>query len=293
MTVQLAPLEDVQLAYEDTGHGAAVVFSHEFAGDLRSWEPQVRALARRYRCVTYNHRGFPPSSVPDEAEAYSERHLVVDLLRLMDHLRLERAHIVGHSMGASVALNFALLYPERCSSVVIAGAGTGTTNRARFEADVAAVVDLIQTQGIERFAEVYAVGPSRLPFRRKDPKGWSEFRTRLTEHSATGQALTMLGVQLRRPTIFDLGPRLQNLRTPALIVVGDEDEPCIDPSVFMKRQIPCVGLAVFPQTGHTLNLEEPDLFNRLLIDFFSAAESNDWSTRGEVSTALITAEGSQ
>jgi pimeloyl-ACP methyl ester carboxylesterase len=282
-----ADVNGVELHYEVTGEGFPLVFSHEFAGDYRSWDPQVEFFARRYRCVTYNHRGFPPSSVPEDAEAYTQDLLIEDLRGLLRHLVIEPAHLVGFSMGASVVLNLALRFPEACRSIVVAGAGTGTTNRERFEQDVAAIVDLLNTKGMREFAEVYACSPSRLPFQRKDPKGWAEFRDQFAEHSALGSALTMQGVQLRRPTIFSLKEQLNRFRVPTLILVGDEDEPCVDPSVFMKREIPSAGLEVFPQTGHTINLEEPARFNQAVLDFLHAVEAGRWAMRETVTTSLL------
>ena len=164
-----AALNGVDLYYEDTGDGFPVVFCHEFAGDYRAWDPQVRAFGRLYRCVTYSQRGFPPSSVPDDLEAYTQDALIEDLRALLTHLAIEQAHVVGFSMGGSVVLNFALRYPELCRSIAVVGTGAGATNRPRFEQDIDQVVDLIRTQGMRAFADRYAEGPTRLPFKRKDP----------------------------------------------------------------------------------------------------------------------------
>ena len=251
---------------------------------------QVRHFSRTYRCVTYCHRGFPPSSVPDQLDAYTEGALVGDLLGLLDYLELPRAFIVGHSMGGSVALNFALRHAERCAGVVLAGTGSGTTNREQFKKDIAAVVDLIQTRGMREFASIYAENPARVPFKRKDPLGWAEFRDQLGELSAVGSSLTMQGIQLRRPTIYDHKDELPGLHVPTLIILGDEDEPCIDPSVSLKRGIPSAGLVILPQTGHTLPLEEPAAFNRAVQDFFHQVEHGRWTTRTTVSSSLLPAE---
>ncbi len=282
-----AAVNGIQLHYEVTGDGFPVVFSHEFGGDGRSWQPQVRYFSRLYRCVTYNNRGFPPSSVPERLEQYSQDLLIDDLRALMDHLEIARAHIVGLSMGGNVALNFALRYPDRCHGIVVAGCGGGTVERERFEKDVAAVVELLTTRGIEAFADRYAVGPTRQPFRRKDPQGWQEFRDALSRHSALGSALTIQGVQRDRPTIFALKDRLNRLEVPTLILIGDEDEPCVDPAVFMKREIPTSGLVVIPQSGHTINLEEPAAFNAAVADFFRLVEAGRWARRAGVTTQLL------
>jgi pimeloyl-ACP methyl ester carboxylesterase len=280
----------VELYYEDTGAGFPLIFCHEFAGDYRAWEPQVRAFGRAYRCITYSQRGFPPSSVPSDPAAYSQDVLIEDLRALTHHLGIDQAHFVGFSMGGNVVLNFALRYPELCRAIVVVGTGAGTTNRERFERDIERVVELIRSSGIEAFAQTYAEGPTRLPFKRKDPYGWAVFREQLAEHSATGQASIMLGVMRRRPTIFALEDALHALDVPTLLVIGDEDEPCVEPAIFLKRHLPSAGLVVLPQSGHTVNLEEPALFNAAVLAFLRVAEAGRWARRTSVTTSLLPPE---
>ena len=280
-------INGVDLFYEVTGEGFPIVWCHEFAGDYRSWDPQVRFFSRLYRNVTWNYRGYPPSGVPDDPEAYSQEQLVDDLRGLLDHLQIEQAHLVGLSMGGSVVLAFALAHPERCRSIVAAGAGSGTSNRERFEREVQQVADVLLNEGMEALAAFYTRGPTRLPFLRKDPKGWQEFHDQFAGHSARGSALTMLGVQLKRPTIFDLQEGMSRLRVPTLILISDEDEPCVEPAVCMKREIPSSGLVVFPQSGHTINLEEPAAFNAAVLEFLQLAEAGKWAVREDVSTSLL------
>lgn len=282
-----AAVNGVELYYEVTGEGYPLVFSHEFAGDHRSWDPQVKFFARLYRCITYCHRGFPPSSVPEDPAAYAQETAVEDLRALLDHLGIQQAHVVGLSMGGNVALNLALRHPERCRSIVAAGTGSGTTDRERFEKDLQSSIDLLMTRGMRAFADVYALGATRLPFKRKDPKGWAEFCEQFAQHSALGSALTFQGVQLRRPIIFALKEQLNQLRVPTLVLIGDEDEPCVDPAVFMRREIPSSGLVVIPQSGHTINLEEPALFNQAVLDFLRMVEAGRWATRQAVTTSLL------
>jgi pimeloyl-ACP methyl ester carboxylesterase len=269
--------DGVELHYEMTGEGFPVVFSHEFGGDNRSWDPQVRFFARLYRCITYNHRGFPPSSVPEDLEAYSQELLIEDLHNLLEHLGVEQAHLVGLSLGANVVLNFALRYPEMCRSIVVAGCGSGSTDREAFERRMNESSRLIMSKGMGEFTANYSLSPNRLTFKRKDPKGWAEFHAQLAEHSALGSARMMQGVMLRRPTIFSLREQLNQLRVPTLLVVGDEDDACVEPGLFMKREIPGAGLLLFPNSGHTVNLEEPALFNQAVLHFFHMVEANRWT----------------
>jgi len=277
----------VELYYEDSGSGFPVVFCHEFAGDYRAWEPQVRAFGRLYRCITYSQRGFPPSSVPSDPDHYSQDLLIDDLHGLVTQLGVQKAHFVGFSMGGSVVLNFALRYPQLCRGVVVAGTGAGSTDRARFEQNIDEVVDLIRTAGMRTFADTYAEGPTRQPFKRKDPYGWSVFREQLAAHAADGQAFSMQRVMLRRPTIFSLEDELRKLRLPTLIAIGDEDEPCVDVAVFLKRVLPSAGLLVLPQSGHTINLEEPAVFNSAVLEFLRLVQDERWSSRSVVTTSML------
>ena len=275
----------LNLYYEVTGSGFPLVFSHEFAGAHESWESQVRFFSRRYQVITYNARGYPPSEVPDDVDSYSQEHAFEDLFALLRHLGVGQAHIAGLSMGGNVALNFGLTHPEMARSVVIAATGSGTTDRERFQSQGEEVARRIEAEGMEVMAEEYSMGPARVQFRRKDPRGWEEFKRQLAKHSPRGMANTFQGVILRRPTIFALEDRLRTLQPPALIITGDEDEPCIEPAVFMKRHIPASGLVFFPQSGHTINLEEPDLFNRTVLDFLTAVEAGRWPGRDRVADA--------
>jgi pimeloyl-ACP methyl ester carboxylesterase len=280
----LVRVNGVNLYYEMTGESPVpLIFSHEFAGDYRSWEAQVRFFSRRYRVITYNGRGYAPSDVPTNPEAYSQAIAVDDLYCLLQHLKFSKAHIIGLSMGGNIALNFGIKYPEGCASLVIAGCGAGSSHREQYEKDAKTMADRLEKEGMEKVAEFYSMGPTRVQFRRKDPRGWQEFLAQLKTHSAMGSALILRGIQLKRPTIFALDADLKKIKVPTLIMIGDEDELCIDPAIFMKRHIRPSALVVFPQTGHTMNLEEPDLFNRVILDFLTLVEANKWAVRDPVS----------
>lgn len=282
----LAAMNDgTRLYYESTGSGLPLLFSHEFAGDCRSWEPQVRYFARRYRVIAYNARGYPPSDVPADVGAYSQARAMDDIAQLLEALQVPQAHVVGLSMGGYATLHFGLNYPQMARSLVVAGCGYGSVagDRQKFQQDTAQVAQRIEHDGMPAMAAVYAKGPTRVQFEDKDPRGWQEFADQLAEHSATGAALTMRGVQGQRPSVYELEAQMRQLQVPTLIVTGDEDEPCLEPALFMKRAIPTAGLVVVPKTGHTLNLEEPESFNRIVSDFLTAVESGRWQARNPAS----------
>ena len=273
--------DGVGLYYEDTGQGTALVFVHEFAGDSRSFEPQVRHFARRYRCITYNARGYPPSDLPDGGDRYSQVHARDDVRGVLDALGIERAHVVGVSMGAFATLHFGLEYPERALSLAVGGCGYGapTAVVAQFREEAEAAAGRIESEGMPAFAAGYSQSAARLTFRSKDPRGFAEFARQLGEHSAAGSAATMRGVQGRRPSLYDLEAELAELQVPTLLMTGDEDEPALDATLFLKRTIPAAGLVMLPRTGHALNLEEPGWFNALVGDFFHQVESGRWRSR--------------
>jgi pimeloyl-ACP methyl ester carboxylesterase len=280
-----ARINGVALAYEEVGDGVPMIFVHEFAGEAVSWQPQVRFFSRRYRTVTFNARGYPPSDVPEDPAAYSQAQAVEDIRGVLDHLKIDRAHVVGLSMGGYATLHFGLSHPERALSLVVAGAGYGSKPEERdaFRRDCAAIADRVEREGMDAVAETYACGPTRVQFIDKDPSAWTEFRDRLKRQSAIGHALTMRGVQMKRPSIYELSDSMARLDVPTLIMTGDEDEPCLEPALFMKRTIPTSALVVLPKSGHTINLEEPEAFNRTVLDFVTTVDAGRWMRRNPAS----------
>ena len=278
--------DGTRLYYEQAGSGTPVIFIHEFAGDYRSWEPQMRFFARYFRCIAYNARGFPPSDVPEDGARYSQAHARDDVIAVLDHLKIERAHVVGLSMGGFAALHVGIAFPKRARSLVIAGCGYGAApaEKAKFQAECEAAAASFEADWGEA-AKRYALGPTRVRFQNKDPRGWAEFARQLQEHSPRGQALTMRGVQMKRPSLWELVDGMKTIDVPTLIVTGDEDDPCLEPGLLMKRSIATAGLAVLPHSGHTINIEEPEAFNRALLEFFLRVDEGRASRRDPRSSA--------
>jgi pimeloyl-ACP methyl ester carboxylesterase len=204
--------------------------------------------------------------------------VVEDLYLLLQHLGIKQAHIAGLSMGGNMTLFFGLRHPEMAKSLIIAGAGTGSTDSAMFKQQSEAYAAQLEADGTAGLAN-YLMGPTRARFKQKDPTGWAEFARLFSDHSAQGKALTLRGYQARRPSVMSLEAELQAMQVPTLIILGDEDDPCLEPALFMKRNIPRSGLVVVPQTGHAVNLEEPEVFNRSISDFLTAVDAGKWETR--------------
>jgi pimeloyl-ACP methyl ester carboxylesterase len=273
--------DGTRLWTEAAGSGQAIVFVHEFAGDARSWEPQLRHFSRRYRCVAFCARGYPPSDVPETVDRYGQERARDDVRDVIRGLGLERPHVVGLSMGAFATLHLGLAYPGLARSLVLAGIGTGAMREIRehFQEESNAVAERILEEGMERIGPDMAAGPTRVQLKTKDPRGWDEFRRFLAEHASLGSAMTLKGVQAQRPSLYDLEERLRQMRLPSLVISGDEDEPCLDTSLWLKRVLPSAGLAMLPRTGHAINLEEPAAFNGLCEEFFRQVEAGRWPDR--------------
>jgi pimeloyl-ACP methyl ester carboxylesterase len=278
--------DGTRLYFEEAGSGTPLIFIHEFAGDHRSWEPQLRFFSRYFRCITYAARGFPPSDIPEDGERYSQSHARDDVIVVLDHLKVDRAHVVGLSMGGFAALHVGIAYPKRARSLVIAGCGYGAEpdKKEKFRAECETAASSFLSNWSEA-ASKYALGPTRIQFQNKDPRGWAEFARQLGEHSPKGHSLTMRGVQMRRPSLYELVDDMKKIDVPTLIVTGDEDDPCLEPALLMKRSIPNSGLVVLPRSGHTINIEEPEAFNRALFEFFTLVDEGRAAARDPRSLA--------
>jgi pimeloyl-ACP methyl ester carboxylesterase len=272
--------DGVRLYYEEAGTGSPVVFVHEYAADYRTWEPQMRHFARSHRCVTYSQRGYPPSDVPQDGAKYSQDIFRDDVIAVMDALKIDKAHVVGHSMGAATALHVGIHHPKRCISVVAAGCGYGSSaDPKKVEESRAASREtgkMFAENTMEEGARRYGDGPTRQSQKYKDPRGYAHFIKMLSEHSNIGHSLTMLNLQAKRPTLWEMEADLKKFAPPLLIIVGDEDEWCVDASIYLRRTAPTAGLLVVPRTGHTITSEEPDKFNAALEELFAAAEAGRW-----------------
>lgn len=273
--------DGVKLYFEQVGEGTPIVFVHEYAGDHRSWEPQMRYFSRRHRCISYAARGYPPSDVPESPEAYSQDRAREDIRSVLDGLGIEKAHVVGLSMGGFAALHFGFEHADRALSLTVAGCGYGAEpdKRDQFRRETEATANGIAEKGMDEVGKAYAIGPTRVQFQNKDPRGWAEFEQLLREHSTLGSANTMRGVQARRPSLYDLTEKMKALTVPTLIVNGDEDDPCLEPGLLMKKMIRSAAHAVLPNTGHTMNLEEPALFNQVVDDFLHTVDTGRWRLR--------------
>ena len=282
-----APINGIDIYYEVHGTGDTIIFCHEFAGDIRSWDLQVNYFSRNFQVLTYCARGYPPTSIPEDPESYSQDLAIDDLKGLMDFLKIDKAHIIGLSMGGNVALNFGIKYSEQAKTLTIAGTGTGSDDPGLFRDRILKFSDGMRSEGMT-FMSDYLKGPQRVQHQLKDPKGYQLFCEQFMEHSNIGSANTFYGVMTKRPPVFDLKNQLANIKIPVLVMTGDEDDPCIKPSLFIKESIPGAGLIMFPRSGHAINLEEPQLFNSSVSEFINNSSADYWGPReqGEAEGSL-------
>jgi pimeloyl-ACP methyl ester carboxylesterase len=267
-----------KLYYEETGSGYPIIFAHEFGGDVHAWDAQVRWFSRDYRCVTFNARGYRPSDVPEDPKVYEHPQPADDIAAVLKHLGISKAHVVGLSMGAYATLHFGLRHPGLASALVVAGCGSGAprAERETFRIESEARADRFLKEGSPAVAREMGLGRTRIQLKDKDPQGWEAHVRHLGEHDATGSAMTMRNYQARRPSLWDSEAELAKMKLPVLLVVGDEDDPCVEANIFLKKTIPGAGLWMFPRTGHLVNLEDPATFNRVVQDFFGTVERGRW-----------------
>ena len=273
--------DNVRLYFEEAGSGTPMIFLHEYAADHTNWEPQMRYFSRGHRCIAYSARGYTPSDVPPSPESYTYRHFYTDSLAVLDHLEIARAHFVGLSMGSYSSLHVGLNAPERALSMTLAAVGSGSSleNLETFRQQCRANAEQYDAIGSAEVAKATREAPSRIPFLLKDPRGHADFYNALARHDAKGSANTMRSFQGGRPSIYTLTDAIRRVATPALIICGDEDDACIEPSLFLKKHLPAAGLAMFPKSGHVLNLEEPALFNEMVERFIALVEAGRWPVR--------------
>jgi proline iminopeptidase len=271
----------VKLYYEEAGSGTPILFGHEFAGDYRSWEEQMRFFSRRHRCIAYSARGYKPSDVPSDVKSYSYMHWVSDAVAVLDGLNIAKAHFVGLSMGGYTAVMLGVHHPDRFLSLTAAGAGSGSEldKLEDIRKTFMSTADQFESHGSEHVAKNYGMAAARIPFLVKDPRGFAQFNERFASHDPHGSARTLRGFQAGRPSLYDCEADIKKITVPTLIVVGDEDEPCVEPSIFLKKCIAPSGLIMFPKTGHVVNEEEPALFNQVVGDFIARVEAGRWPER--------------
>jgi pimeloyl-ACP methyl ester carboxylesterase len=266
--------DGVNLHYESEGSGPPIVFVHELSGTWRSFAPQMAALKRHYRCIAYNARGYPPSDVPPNVDSYSQDIAAADIGAVMDAAGLESAHVMGVSMGSAAALQFALKFPTRARSIILCSIGSGSDHApGQYAIETEERARAVEAAGMAAAAETFGNSPNRRRLKDKHPALYATFLSEVASLSLLGITNTMRGVQKRRPPLYAHKERIAAMTTPALVLVGEDDAGCIKPSRFLAETLPGARFETIAQTGHGLNLEEPDLVNGMIERFVASVEA--------------------
>jgi pimeloyl-ACP methyl ester carboxylesterase len=256
----------VRLHYDESGSGPPLVLIHAFPVGRRMWEPQMAALAARQRVIAYDARGFGLSEAPREPERYSPATAVEDARALLESLGAVPAAVCGLSMGGNIAVNLALTHPRAVSALVACDTGAGSEDAAAFAARCEEYA-VAAERGIDAFVEAAF--------------GWSVFADYGAQGAAQAVRLRELvraqpphGIALiaryalapRKP-IYALEAGLRALRVPTLVIYGERDEACVQTSEFMGRVIPAARVWKVPGATHFVNLDEPEAFNKRILEF--------------------------
>ena len=244
-------LNGIEIDYEVTGSGPAVLLSHGYSATRAMWDGQHRALGDRYRVISWSMRGHGATESPADPARYSAALTIADMRALLAHLGVQRAVIGGLSLGGYASLGFALEHPEMTRALVICDSGPGYRNadaREAWNARARERAAALEARGLE------ALGKSR------------EVREAASLHrSAQGLAHAARGMLAQEGSRVIDG--LASIAVPTLVIVGDQDQPFLSPCEYMAKKIPGARLEVIRGAGHSSNLDQPETFNRVLLDF--------------------------
>jgi pimeloyl-ACP methyl ester carboxylesterase len=263
---------DLNVAVTDVGAGPPVVLLHGLGCGRRMWFHQVRALRSRFRVIAYDQRGHGETDAPAAAADYSAGHLARDLVGVLNALAIERAAIVGFSLGGGPALALAANKPERVSRLVLADVGAGADDPVKIEAMARRWVTLIGQGAIDELvcemlrSELFKVYARRSARRRE------HMASLIRATPIDGLRFTLSEVLAKRKSLFRLTGVLKSVRVPTLVLVGEHDYVCSKASRLMAQAIPGAARKIIPESGHMSPLEQPAAFTAALTDFLWQAE---------------------
>ena len=252
-----------RLHVDDDGAGDAVIVGHGFGGSARNFGSLARALVPRYRVLRFDARGHARSAAPPAADAYTPDAFVADLGRVLDDAGVATAVVGGLSMGAGIALRFALAHRERVRGLVLAAFPAGADTPGSYASVAAPFAAAIETEGLEAAGARWVWGPSS----GLDAQGAALVRRGFLEHDPRAMAHTLRGVIAVQPAAAALAPALAVLRVPTLVVVGTRDRTSLAASRAVAAAIPGARLVEIADAGHLVNLVRPAEFNRAVADF--------------------------
>jgi pimeloyl-ACP methyl ester carboxylesterase len=253
--VPLFNRDGVNLYYETHGDGSPVVLTPGFSGTTRMWKPQIAPLSAASRLILWDKRGHGQSDSPDAPEDYSQEIVVDDLAALLDHLGVQRAVIGGLSLGGYTAMRFFAKYPSRTRALILADTGPGYRNPDRMKEWTdgrAQVADMLEQKGLEGYFSS-----------QEGDLGYTS-ATDIPHRSATGLANVARYVMKDPPLV-----PAESITVPSLVIVGERDTPFLAASEYMASRIPGARYALIPNAGHAANLDNPEAFNKAVLDFLA------------------------
>jgi len=258
---------DLAIAVEDCGGGPPVVLLHGFACGKRMWAHQTRALKERFRVIAYDQRGHGHTDAPTTADAYSAGHLARDLVGVLDTLEIERAAIIGFSLGGGPALALAASRPERVSHLVLADVGAGADDPLKIEATARRWLDLIRRGDSDELVCDMLRSELFKMYARRNARRRDHMAALIRATPIDGLRFLLSEVLAKRKSLFRLSGLLQSIRAPTLVLVGQHDYMCSKPARLLAQSIPNATLKIIAGSGHMSPLEQPAAFNAALLDF--------------------------
>ena len=255
-----------RLHVECEGRGELVVLMHGFGGSARNFGAQARTLAPRRRVLRFDARGHARSEAPDDPTAYTPETFVRDVGRLLDAEGDAAAVVGGLSMGAGIALRFALAHPVRTRALLLAAFPAAADTPGSYASVAGAFAARIESDGLEAAGAEFVWGPSA----GLDGAAAALVRRGFLEHSPHGLAHTLRGVIAVQPSVASLAPRLAELAIPTLVVVGERDQLSLATSRKLAAALPNGRLVEIARAGHLVNLARPAEFNAALVEFLAA-----------------------
>jgi pimeloyl-ACP methyl ester carboxylesterase len=249
------------LYVEDAGRGAALVFLHGGFGDRRMWDDQFQALAGSFRVIRYDHRGFGRSPAPS-----GEYSPVADLTRVLDALGVTRAHLVGNSMGGQLALDFALVEPDRADRIVVIASGAGGFPFPAADVErVMAVFAVARERGTGAAAETWLRHPMVAVASTSNRNGTA---VRLRQMVEENQRIFLMEQWPEERTVRPAYERLPDIKAAVLFVIGDRDAPAVQNAArATAERLPGARVEVVAGADHLPQMEEPEQVNRIIQEF--------------------------
>lgn len=259
------------VAVDDVGNGPPVVLLHGLGCGKRMWFHQRRALARRFRVIAYDLRGHGLTDAPAAAADYSAAHLTRDLVGVLDALRIERAAIVGFSLGGGPALALAAGRPERVSHLVLADVGAGADDPVKIEGMARRWLALIRQNEIDELIADMLRSELFKVYARRGARHRSHMAGLIRATPIAGLHFTLSEVLAKRKSLFRSTSVLKAVQAPTLVLVGQYDYACSKASRLLVETIPNAELKVIAGSGHMAPLEQPAAFTAALMEFLGRA----------------------